>query len=195
LYSSQTSKPSTAHNVNFHLDVPTKTETVTSGGAWQIPSGDFSNTVVIGGDASSAFGSTALLFSDNFYTMRYKPKGASDASYSDWTEPTLVMNWVKRALAAVNPFEQRQTDLYNFAVSTDVSVITQAGKRWEGDVPVSLENINDFGLIEIYETLLNRVKSQSIDAGLSGALANTALLNAVGYLCDLLLGSRERGLR
>ena len=187
LYSSQTSKPSTAHNVNFHLDVPTKTETVTSGGAWQIPSGDFSNTVVIGGDASSAFGSTALLFSDNFYTMRYKPKGASDASYSDWTEPTLVMNWVKRALAAVNPFEQRQTDLYNFAVSTDVSVITQAGKRWEGDVPVSLENINDFGLIEIYETLLNRVKSQSIDAGLSGALANTALLNAVGYLCDLYL--------
>ncbi|NDG73110.1 MAG: hypothetical protein EBY32_17780, partial [Proteobacteria bacterium] len=138
LYSSQ-AKPSTAHNVNFNLDVSTKTETVTSGGAWQIPSGNFTNTVVIGGDASSAFGSTALLFSDNFYTMRYKPKGAGNASYSDWTEPQLVMNWVKRALDAVNPFEQRQTDLYNFAVSTDVSVITQAGKRWEGDVPVSLE--------------------------------------------------------
>lgn len=185
LYSSETTQPSTAHNVNFNLDIAAKTEIVTSGGDWLIPTGNFTNTVVIGGDASSAFGSTALLFSDNFYTMRYKPKGASDASYSDWTEPQLVMNWVKRALDAVNPFEQRQTDLYNFAVNTDVSVLTQAGKRWEGDVAVSLETINDFGLIEIYETLLNRVKSQSIDAGLPGSTANTAMLNAAGSLCDL----------
>ena len=186
LYSSETAKPSSQHNVNFNLDYATKTQIVVAdGSSWQIPSGNFTNTVVIGGDASSAFGSTALLFSDNFYTMRYKPKDSGDSSYSEWTNPVLVENWVKRALGGLNPFDQRHTDLYNFSVSTDVSVITQAGKRWEGDVALSLENIDDFGLIEIYETLLNRVKSQSIDAGIIDPSTNTALLDAAGYLCDL----------
>ena len=37
-------------------------------------------------------------------------------------------------------------------------MLTQAGRRWEGDVALSLQNINDFGLIEIYETVLNRGK-------------------------------------
>ena len=54
-------------------------------------------------------------------------------------------------LAAINPFEQRVKDLGSNQVSTDVSIITQAGTRWEGDVALTLDNINDVGLIAIYD--------------------------------------------
>ena len=50
------------------------------------------------------------------------------------------------------------SDLYNNEINTDVSMLTQAGKRWEGDIALNLENINEAGLIEIYETVLNRGK-------------------------------------
>ena len=94
-------------------------------------------------------------------------------------------------LAGINPFNQRVTDLYNNSVNTDVSLLTQAGKRWEGNVPLSLANIDSFGLIEIYETVLNRGKTISIDSGYDYAPANDALLLAAGYLNDLytLLGN------
>jgi len=66
-----------------------------------------------------------------------------------------------------------------------VSVLTEAGKRWEGNVALSLANINNFGLIEIYETLLNRARAMSIDANTADDGANNALLLATGYLNDL----------
>ena len=64
-------------------------------------------------------------------------------------------------------------------------MLTQAGKRWEGDVALSLSSINDFGLIEIYETVLNKAKNISINAGINHNGANQALLLAAGYLNDL----------
>ena len=130
--------------------------------------------------------------------MRYKAKagselvtGTSDSSWSEWTEPVFVPNWVKRVFDGINPFNQRLTDLKNNPISSDVSVLTQAGKRWEGDVALTLASISDFGLIEIYETVLNRVKTLSIDAGVSTDSVNTTLLFAAGYISDLymLLGN------
>ena len=53
-------------------------------------------------------------------------------------------------------FEQRLKDLQENRVNTTVSLIGQAGARWVGDVPLNLENINDVGLIEVYETILKR---------------------------------------
>jgi len=124
--------------------------------------------------------------------MRYKAKagaglvtGTSDSSWSEWTEPVFVPSWVKRVFDGINPFNQRVTDLTNNPISTDVSVLTQAGKRWEGDVALSLSSISSFGLIEIYETVLNRVKGLSIDAGVSTDSVNTTLLFAAGYISDL----------
>ena len=70
-------------------------------------------------------------------------------------------------------------------MNTDVSLITQAGTRWEGDVALSLNSINEPGLIEIYETVLNRGKNLSIDAGINFGGANDALLLAAGYINDL----------
>ena len=58
--------------------------------------------------------------------------------WSQWTTPQLAEGWIKRVLKGINPFNQRITDLYNTSINTDVSVLTQAGKRWEGDVALSL---------------------------------------------------------
>ena len=69
--------------------------------------------------------------------------------------------------------------------------LLRAGTRWEGDVALNLDNIDDVGLIEIYETVLNRAKNFSINANTNDPDTNNALLLAAGYLNDLytLLGN------
>ena len=138
--------------------------------------------------------------SDNYVVMRYRPMNAdhplykeanadrsnlSDDDWSPWTAPALAEGWIKRVLAGINPFNQRITDLFNNRANTDVSIITQAGRRWEGDVALNLDTINNYGLIEIYETVLRRGRSLSIESGFNYGPANDALLLAAGYLNDL----------
>jgi hypothetical protein len=136
--------------------------------------------------------------SDNYVIMRYQAKknthaswvsdpsdGSKNIGWSQWTTPQLAEGWIKRVLKGINPFNQRVTDLFNNQVNTDVSIVQQAGPRWEGDVALNLESINDFGLIEIYETVLNRGKMLSIGGGINYGPANDALLLAAGYLNDL----------
>ena len=126
--------------------------------------------------------------SDNYVVMRYKATDPSHPLYdkwSQWTDPALAEGWIKRVLAGINPFNQRITDLFSNRVNTDVSILTQAGPRWEGDVALNLDTINDYGLIEIYETVLRRGRSLSIEAGYNYGPANDALLLAAGYLSDL----------
>lgn len=194
LYSSADANATASRD--FRFDASVEVDKVTNNTtAWikpndPVPPKDpFSNTVVVGGSADSPLGNPLLVFSDNYFTMRYRPRdpNASVAGgvWSRWMEPKLVESWIKRALDGINPFTQRTDDLYNNPVSTDVSILTQAGKRWEGDVALNLNNINDFGLIEIYETLLNRAKSMSIDAGYDDPGTNDTLLLTVGYLNDL----------
>jgi len=185
LYSTST----TASTIDFCIDVPVKTDLVSSTGSpWQTTSGSLTNTVVIGGSAASPLGDPLLVFSDAYFTMRYKPKASANlvtTATSEWMTPVLVESWVKRVLDGINPFNQRQTDLYNNPVTTDVSILTQAGHRWEGDVALNLTNIDDFGLIEIYETVLNRVKQQSLEAGITTDSVDSTLLLVAGYLNDL----------
>jgi hypothetical protein len=139
--------------------------------------------VTIGGQPSI----TSLV--DNYLVVRYGPKDPSNpgqvTSWSDWTSPQLAEGWIKRVLGGINPFNQRVTDLFNNTVNTSASILEQAGGRWEGDVALNLDNINEFGLIEIYETILRRGRGLSIDAGINYGPANDALLLAAGYLNDL----------
>ena len=181
---------SPASVIDFRVHIPVRTDNVAaSGSQWVQPNGTFSHIVVVGGSASSPLGNPLLVFGDNYFTMRYRAKASANlvtgSAYSDWMPPVLVESWVKRVLDGINPFNQRQTDLYNNPVSTDVSILTQAGTRWEGDVALNLDNIEDFGLIEIYETVLNRVKAQSLDAGTTTDSVNSTLLLVAGYLSDL----------
>jgi hypothetical protein len=190
-------------SVNFRFDVSTETDRVIAAGSpWQTPNGTLLNEAVVGGSPTAPLGSPLLVMTDNYFTVRYRPKinkghvlaaGADQSAvpWSRWMPAKLVEGWIKRVLAGINPFNQRISDLYNNAVNTDVSLLTQAGKRWEGNISLNLENIESFGLIEIYETVLNRGKNISIDSGYDYAPANDALLLAAGYLNDLytLLGN------
>jgi hypothetical protein len=191
----------TESEVDFRLEGSTRTDRVEAvGSGWTKATGTpaISNTAIIGGSPSAPLGSPLLAMSDNFVTVRYRAKqlltnGTTNPAYAltqngawtNWTQPVLVEGWIKRVLAAINPFNQRMTDLYNNSVNTDVSLLTQAGTRWEGDVALTLDSINDFGLIEIYETVLNRGKNISINSGYNYGPANDALLLAAGYLNDL----------
>ncbi len=176
--------------VDFQLHASAETDLVAAVGTpWQQPTGTFSNIITVGGSPTAPLGSPLLVMSDNYFTMRYRPKASANSvagtGWSRWMAPKLLEGWIKRVLAGINPFNQRISDLSNNAVNTNVSLLTQAGKRWEGNVALSLGSINDFGLIEIYETLLNRAKNISIDAGYDYGPANDALLLAAGYLSDL----------
>ena len=142
-------------------------------------------------------GAGIQVLSDNYLTMRYRSVNTADpliGQWSRWTEPQLAEGWIKRVLAGINPFQQRVKDLYNNAVNTDVSVISQAGRRWEGAIALNLNNINNSGLVEIYETVLRRGRDLSIDAGINYGPANDALLLVAGYLNDLysLLGDEAK---
>ncbi|NQW99704.1 hypothetical protein HQ447_03525, partial [bacterium] len=192
LYSS--SDANAFSTVNFQLEATTESDMVTTAGSvWQTPSdpnGVLTNTAIVGGNVSNPFGGPQFVLNDRWFTVRYRPKASAanvmgSTNWSRWMPAQFNEGWIKRVLAAINPFSQRVTDLYNNAVNTDVSVITQAGKRWEGDVALTLGNIDEVGLIETYETVLNRAKSMSIDANTNDPDTNNALILAAGYLNDL----------
>jgi hypothetical protein len=189
-------------NVNLRLEGSTRIDEVAkTGSPWTVAaspatleSPKIQNRAIVGG-SDGPMNSPLVIMSDQFFTMRYRPKTGignilatgdqSAVPWSDWTRPALVEGWIKRVLAAINPFNQRMTDLYNNAVNTDVSLLTQAGTKWEGDIALTLDNLSDASLIAIYETVLNRGKDISINSGYDADGVNTALLLAAGYLNDL----------
>jgi hypothetical protein len=150
---------------------------------WIKPSGTLTNMIVVGGSPTATISNPAVLMGDTYFTMAYRKIG--DTTWSAWMQPKLVEGWIKRVLAKITPFNQRMTDLYNNEVNTDVSLLTQAGTRWEGDVALNLQNINDAGLIAIYETILNRGKNFTIGSNIDFTASNSALILAAGYLNDL----------
>ena len=132
--------------------------------------------------------SGVLILSDNWLVLRYRPKNPSHPLYnqwSGWTPPQFAGGYVKRVLAGINPFNQRTSDLSSNPVNTGASILTQAGKRYEGDIALNQDALNSYGLIEIYETVLNRARNLSINAGINYGPANDSLLLAAGYLSDL----------
>ena len=166
---------------------------IVAGSKW-LPraNGDDLRSIIVGESAD------VKALSDNYIVVRYRAKksdhitwlnsdddDSTNEGWSRWTEPQLAEGWIKRVLAGINPFSQRATDLFSNAVDTSGSILTQAGKRWEGDVALNMENINDYGLIEIYETVIGRGRMLSIDAGIDYGPANDALLLAAGYINDL----------
>ena len=165
---------------------PTITESniaiASSTSTWLKPNGTLGSSILVGGSPTATISNPAVLMGDTYFTMNYRKVGGD---WSGWTSPALVEGWIKRVLAKINPFNQRMSDLANSAVNTDVSLLTQAGRRWEGDIALNLDNVNEVGLIEIYETVLNRGKKFTIGAGIDFTSSNSALILAAGYLNDL----------
>ena len=144
-----------------------------------------------------------VTLSDNYFICRYRPKanppcgaGADPADpngWSNWILSPVAEGWIKRVLSKINPFEQRFSNYTNTSVNTIVSMIQQAGPRWTGNVPFNAAAADNFGLIEIYETVLGRGRELSIDGSppVNYGPANDALLFAAGRIGDLymLLGN------
>jgi hypothetical protein len=164
---------------------------------WKI-AGDVNGTPPLADDSMSAYlpltnglnvvrytigGAGVQALSDNWVVMHYRANNSTN--WSSWTKPQLAEGWIKRVLTGINPFNQRTSDLFNNSVDTDVSIVSQAGHRWEGDIALNADTLNQHGLIEIYETVLRRGKALSIDSGFNYGPANKALLLAAGYLNDL----------
>lgn len=93
--------------------------------------------------------------------------------------PQLAMGWIKRVLDAVNPYEARIRDFDGDNPATVTSMIQQFGARYEGPVALNPDKnvIENVGLIELYETILNRGKNLSID--LSQPVSTPAISNAL----------------
>ena len=138
--------------------------------------------------------------SDNYFICRYRPVSSplcasptNTVGWSDWTAPMLAEGWIKRVLAGINPFEQRIQSYGNNQPNTVVSMISQAGPPYQGPIALNQQNANQFGLIEAYETVLQRGLSLSIAGAppVNYGPANNALLLAAGRLSDLymLLGN------
>jgi hypothetical protein len=154
-------------------------DTASSTSTWLKPSGSLGSSILVGGSPTATISNPAVLMGDTYFTMNYRKIGGT---WSGWTPPVLVEGWIKRVLAKINPFNQRMSDLSSNAVNTDVSLLTQAGKRWEGDIALNLDNVNEVGLIEIYETVLNRGKSFTIGSGIDFNSANSALISPLGLM-------------
>lgn len=134
------------------------------------------------------FGGPGLLtLKDVYFSVRWRciSSTAPNKNWSGWTSPALVQSWLTRALDGINPFEQRVDSLANNHLDLTTSILSQAGKRFVGAVPLNMDNVNNYGLIEIYETLLQRARELSIDAGYSDDDVNASLLDAASKLNEL----------
>ena len=149
-------------------------------------------TVLTNGNDLAHFtlgGSGILSLSDNFVAVRYRETDAAampaNTNWSAWTSSAFAPGYIKRVLAGINPFEQTTSDLFNNPINTTANILTTAGHRWEGDVPLNATALASAGLIQIYETVLHRGEALSINSGINYGPANDALLLAAGQISDL----------
>ena len=131
--------------------------------------------------------------SDHYVRCRYRALDPDvtnlvGTGWSAWTPPQLAEGWIKRVLKAINPFEQRIRDYMNNELNTELSMIQQAGAPYNGNVPLNMEALNDYGLLPPYITLIGEAKKLSIDAEQpsSGALS-LALQMAAGRISELFM--------
>ncbi len=142
-------------------------------------------------------GDTLANLVNTYYVMRYQAKPGTPAyavmgdRWSDWCGPALAEGWIQRCVNNVTPFTQRMQDLYSNPAETAVTMIRAAGAPWAGDVALNQDNLANVGLIQLYQTLLNKAESMSLTLGLNDTDANKQLLLAAERLADLyvLLGN------
>jgi hypothetical protein len=159
------------------------------------------NQITLGGPGESGL----LVLSDNWFIVRFKGFNVNGSTnWSEWigdpankstTAAMLAEGWIKRVVRGLNPFDARSTDFNSAQASTVVSMLQQAGARYEGDIAFNPdpEYINSIGLIEAYQTVLNRGIGLSIEGvpAVNYGPANDALLLAASRIADLysLLGN------
>ncbi len=140
-----------------------------------------------------AQGDTLANMVNTYWICRYRAKDEKTPAWavmgdawSGWcAPPALAEGWVQRVLNNITPFNQRMTDLYENKAETAISMIQIAGKPYTGDVALNQDNMTSVGLIELYETILNKAESLSLQLKINDEGANKQLLLAVERLQDL----------
>ena len=170
---------------------------------------DFSGKNGLGMSEISLSGAGAVLLVDNLFYARYRHKDSDPdkpASWSNWAgaansspgnyQAQLAEGWTKRVLNAVNPFEARIKSFSNSdSPATYVSMISQAGQRYEGPVAFNPQKdvIENVGLIELYHTVLKRTMDLSInlDQPANTSAVITSLMLAATRIAEfyILLGN------
>lgn len=101
--------------------------------------------------------------------------------------PQLVMGWVKRILDGINPYEARfSADWSGDSPATYSSMLQEFGRPYNGPVALNDEKnpIEAVGLIELYETVLQRAKDLTDQPGAATDGTNLALLLAATRLAE-----------
>jgi hypothetical protein len=93
--------------------------------------------------------------------------------------PQLAEGWIKRVLDRINIYEARIDDFSGSSPATYSSIIRELGAKYEGPVALNQDKnvIENVGLIALYETILQRGRSLSID--LSTPISTPAIANAL----------------
>lgn len=151
-------------------------------------------------------GSGDKTLSDKWFIAQYEhsdvcgiPGQVDEGDWSAWTPPQLYQGWIKRVLAAINLYDQKFKEFHLSEVDTVADMIIETGKGYEGDVALNYDpdNLNSLGLIEFYQTVLNKGVKLTVDAvpPTSTPGSNQQLLLAASRLSDLymLLGNEAYG--
>jgi len=119
---------------------------------------------------------------------------AGDPASLSEARPKFIPGWIKRVLEGVNLFAARVRDA-SAETQTYSSAVQQAGPRFEGPVALngSAANLNSVGLIQLYQTVLQRGLDLSVNVSpdFTSPGVDNALLLAASRISDLymLLGN------
>ncbi len=146
------------------------------------PGGTLTNLPILTIEAGADCDATFML-ADHYFAVRYRP--VDDATnWSPWVS-SLAPGWIQRVMVAYNLYEQKFRDMTEYAPDLSLSVIEKIGAPYQGPVALSSEGVDDAGILQIYQTVLERALSLSLDAGSANPSLNEALLYAATRLCSL----------
>ncbi|MCG8317195.1 MAG: hypothetical protein MI976_28580, partial [Pseudomonadales bacterium] len=143
------------------------------------------------------------LLSDGYIFVRYKGLATeADPTGDRWSDlagvsvlpteapiPKKIEGWVKRVMSNIETYEQRYTDFNENEINSYSSMLVQAGPEYTSDVALTGEDgaLNEVGLIELYQTILNYAIDLSIESGavVDDDAVNTQLLYAASRIASL----------
>ena len=111
---------------------------------------------------------------NTYYTLRYR-RNVAGGVWTDFAEPQLAEGWLQRVLNSVTPFAQRVEDFYTNPSDIGYTMLEQIGKPYTGDVALNNENLTQVGLMELYQTLFNRVESMLASVATNDTINTTDL--------------------
>ena len=134
---------------------------------WQYyRSGDGLYSILLG-----ANGARPDEYVNTYYTLRYRAKPGTlpaltvGTGWSPWAPEQLAEGWLQRVLNEVTPFAQRVEDFYQQKADSWLSMLEEIGAPWQGDVALNNDNLEQVGLLELYQTLFNRAEAVLQAAG------------------------------